>query len=171
MLTMDVPFNTKKLKFKIWNTAGQDEFRAVTRNIYHGTQVVFIFTVCAQFPKSLPPVSRYDDELEYYIGAVDENIGLKECALIFIINKSDCLDKAEYDDRKNEVIKIIKKHIPDFDGKVYLTSCETGENCEKVIQDGFEKGYNILARISPNPGSKVDIKEKRDDGDKKDGCC
>lgn len=65
MLTMDVPFNTKKLKFQIWDTAGQGEFRSVTQNIYHDTQVVFIFTVCAQFPKNLPPVSRYNDELEY----------------------------------------------------------------------------------------------------------
>lgn len=40
MLTMDVPFNTKKLKFQIWDTAGQDEMHKVTKNIYHGSQVV-----------------------------------------------------------------------------------------------------------------------------------
>lgn len=170
MLTMDVPFNTKKLKFQIWDTAGQDEFHSVTQSVYRDTQVVFIFTVCAQFPENLPPVSRYDTELEYYIDDVKSRFTDDEYALMFIINKSDLLDDAEYDKRKNEVIAKIKKHIPEFDGDVYFTSCHTGENCEKVIQDGFEKGYDIFNRISPKPGQKVDIKKKRDDDDK-DGCC
>ena len=174
MLTMNVPFNTRKLKFQIWDTAGQDEMHEVTKNIYHGSQVVFIFTVCAQFPETLPPVSRYDAELEYYIDAVNENIGLNECALVFIINKSDCLDEAEYDGRKEEVIKIIKKHIPDFNDIVYLTSCETGENCEKVIEVGFEKGYNIFEQ-QQSKNSNVIVIGDNNNGEgqnkKKNDCC
>ena len=62
-------------------------------------------------------------------------------SILFIINKSDLLDEAEYDERKNEVIAKIKKHIPDFDGDVYFASCENGENCEKVIQEANSIKY------------------------------
>lgn len=161
-------FNDKKAEFEISDPLESGMFNFMHRNMYRGSQVIFIVTVMATNPEDRNNICEYDDELEYYIEHTRNNLREGEYEFVFIINKCDLGDELEFNDRIEDVRRRIRKHIPDFNDTIYLTSAYTGENLLRPFEVGFEKGYHIIENSPESKTPSIDVNNNSDNGKK--GC-
>ena len=134
--TMGVEFRLKslildekhRLDLKIWDTCGEEKFRAITRQYYrdvNGVLLVFDLTNSLSF-----------DQLNSWLQDL-ENCGEKDLSIIIIGNKCDLTIKREVDASK------IKNFLKDKEDLLYSeTSALTGEGivdafktlCRKIME-------------------------------------
>lgn len=161
--TIGVEFGSKVLKCKsgvtvrlqVWDTAGQESFRSITRSYYRGAigaLLVYDITNANSF-ENLP--SWLKDSLD----ATNQNIGI-----VLVGNKSDL-------ETEREVNKEVAKNFAKENNLLFLeTSAKNGTNVEKIFQILSEQ---ILAKIDAgliDPDHELGIKrgkeitkEKEDD--------
>ncbi|KRX03111.1 P-loop containing nucleoside triphosphate hydrolase [Pseudocohnilembus persalinus] len=108
----------KNLKLALWDTAGQEKFRAVSRQYYRNANAAFI-VVSIEDPQAEKQISDWSREVHKYAGDV------KKCILI---NKSDLpQDKHAVDD---EMIENIKQ---EQECECYKVSAREGHNIQEAI--------------------------------------
>ncbi len=76
--------DNKKIKFTVWDTAGQDRFRTITSNYYRGSDGV-IFTYSISDRNSF-------NNMENWVNSVEENTGKQICKMI-LANKCDLSER------------------------------------------------------------------------------
>lgn len=160
--TIGVEFGSKVIKCKsgvtvrlqVWDTAGQESFRSITRSYYRGAigaLLVYDITNADSFD-NLP--SWLKDSLD----ATNQNIGL-----VLVGNKVDLEGERQVD--MNDAKEFAKEN-----NLLFLeTSAKNGQNIEKIFQILSEQ---ILAKIEAgliNPETELGIKKGRDNGVKKGG--
>ena len=153
--TIGVEFGSKVLKCKsgvtvrlqVWDTAGQESFRSITRSYYRGAigaLLVYDITNANSFD-SLP--SWLKDSLD----ATNHNIGL-----VLVGNKADL-------EAERQVDKETAKNFAKDNNLLFLeTSAKNGQNIEKIFQILSEQ---ILTKIETgliNPETELGIKKGRD---------
>ena len=175
--TMGVEFRLKslildekhRLDLKIWDTCGEEKFRAITRQYYrdvNGVLLVFDLTNSLSF-----------EQLNSWLQDL-ENCGEKDLSIIIIGNKCDLTLKREVDASK------IKNFLKDKDYLLYSeTSALTGEGivdafktlCRKIMEtnkmDNIDE-HNESLKHSRFEGIHRQIKTFKDKKDKnKEECC
>lgn len=153
--TIGVEFGSKVLKCKsgltvrlqVWDTAGQESFRSITRSYYRGAigaLLVYDITNSSSF-ENLPTWLK--DSLD----ATNQNIGL-----VLVGNKSDL-------ESERQVNKEVAKNFAKENNLLFLeTSAKSGTNIEKIFQILSEK---ILAKIETgliDPESELGIKKGKE---------
>ncbi len=153
--TIGVEFGSKLIKCKsgatvrlqVWDTAGQESFRSITRSYYRGAigaVLVYDVTNSSSF-ENLP--NWLKDSLE----ATNQNIGL-----VLVGNKSDLESQRQVDPNK-------AKQFAKENNLLFLeTSAKNGANIEKIFQILSEQ---ILAKIDAkviNPETELGIKKGRE---------
>jgi small GTP-binding protein len=143
-----VDTQTRHIELQLWDTAGQELFRCVTRGYYRNAAVaylVFDLTLRSSFVS-----------LEKWITDVKE-VGLPDLILVVLGNKSDCVEKRET--APEEIEAFVKKHGL----KYFEVSAKSGENVVQAftsvmgeIEERAEKGefrapVNSDAIISSKP--------------------
>lgn len=110
--------NNMVLKAKIWDTAGQEVFRAINKNYYKDARGVLIFVDLS--------VCMSKDTLEYWYGEFRDNTD-GEAEIFIVGNKSD-LPKEE----KN--VDILTDFSAEKKVPFYEVSAHTGSNVEMTMQ-------------------------------------
>ena len=104
--------------------------------------------------------------MEKWLSNIDEVANDKPCLLIG--NKSDMNDKREVS--KEEGMEFTKKFKKET--HFYETSCKTGENVEKAINDLVNQIYSkSLGNEQGKGGLQLEKDSKNDDKNKKRKCC
>ena len=164
----NVYIKNKSYRIQIWDTAGQENFRSITRAYYKNS-------VCAIIVYDISKRDSFN-HVENWIEDC-KNQSPKNIYMILVGNKSD-LDSREV--TKEEGQELANKYGLDF----YETSAKTGDNVEelffnsaceisKKLEQGFYDLENEACGIKqgiPKGGLKQihsDIKEN----DKKNSCC
>ena len=130
-----VVINQTPYKFIIWDTAGQEKYRSVTRSLYRNVDgIMFVYDVTSQ--------SSYS-ELKSWVKEVRDSIDIFDAEICFFLaNKSDI-------EGKNQKVPFNSlQSDPDFSEFEYKfkTSALTGEN----VNFAFEKlAHEIVKRSSP----------------------
>ena len=146
--------NGKNIKLQIWDTAGQDRFRAITKNYYkgaHGIILIYDVTNLQTFENVKIWVNQIREEANPHV-------------LIYLAgNKIDV-------DEKNKVVKTEegKKIAEEFNLPFYETSAKNGVNVNKVFEDIVEKIDEVYSKLEVPKG---DGKNKLYTGKTKKGCC
>lgn len=155
--TIGVEFGSKVIRCKsgvtvrlqVWDTAGQESFRSITRSYYRGAigaLLVYDITNSASF-ENLPTWLK--DSLD----ATNQNIGL-----VLVGNKVDL-------EGERQVDKNVAKEFSKENNLLFMeTSAKNGQNIEKIFQILSEQ---ILAKIEAgliNPETELGIKKGRDNG-------
>lgn len=155
--TIGVEFGSKVIRCKsgvtvrlqVWDTAGQESFRSITRSYYRGAigaLLVYDITNSASF-ENLPTWLK--DSLD----ATNQNIGL-----VLVGNKVDL-------EGDRQVDKNVAKEFSKENNLLFMeTSAKNGQNIEKIFQILSEQ---ILAKIEAgliNPETELGIKKGRDNG-------
>ena len=149
-----IKINGKNIKLQIWDTAGQEKYRALTRS----------FLIKAQGILALYDITNHTsfDNLQSWLTLIKEECYV-DIPVIIVGNKMDLEEKRIVD--KEEASEYAKKQNVEF----IETSSKTGENVEKTLYMLTEK---VLQKIeySSDFSFTLDsgtIKKKRN----KHSCC
>ena len=148
----------EEIEVKILDTAGQERFQSIAANyIKKADGIVFVYDITKAYTFT---------NLEKWLSNIDEVANDKPCLLIG--NKSDMNDKREVS--KEEGMEFTKKFKKET--HFYETSCKTGENVDKAINDLVNQIYSkSLGNEQGKCGLQLEKGSKNDDKNKKRKCC
>ncbi|CAD8084180.1 unnamed protein product [Paramecium sonneborni] len=125
----NIKINDKNIKMQVWDTAGQEAFKSITRSYYRGSiGGILVFDVTSR--QSFENVAKWNQEIQGY--ACDK------IEMTLVANKIDLDEKREV--HTDEGLAFAKKH-----GFTYFeTSAKTGENVNNVFES---MAQTIMKRI------------------------
>ena len=133
----------KKVKIQIWDTAGQDRFRSITRNYYKGANgIVLIFDVTNK--KSYENVKNWVKQIKEEVSS--------RVTIILVANKID-------DVNHRIVTKEEGEKIANECGLMFFEcSAKTGENIEHAFNELVKKTVENYSKVGQG-GEKLKKKE------------
>ena len=145
----------KNVKLQIWDTAGQDRFRAITKNYYKGANgIILIYDVTN--PQTF-------DNVKGWISQIREEAN--QNVLIYIVgNKIDMREERKIKTEDGE------KLAGDYGFPFVETSAKEGININETFEDLVEKIDSVYSKFETNNPGGIK-KNKLYKGKKKSGCC
>ena len=138
--------NGKKVKVQIWDTAGQDRYKSLTKNYYKNSNgIILVYSVVDK--KSF-------DEISNWIEDIREET--KDDIIIFLVG-----NKIDLNDKRVISINDAKKLAENYNIKYYETSAKTGNGIDILFNDLITHIYET--------NSKNIIKNDNDDVQNKKG--
>ncbi|CAD8050614.1 unnamed protein product [Paramecium sonneborni] len=115
----NLKINDKQIKLQVWDTAGQESFKSITRSYYRGSiGGILVFDVTSR--KSFENLQKWNQEIQGY--ACDK------IEMVIVGNKIDL-------DERREVKTEEAKNYAQKQGFTYFeTSAKTGENVDNVFE-------------------------------------
>jgi small GTP-binding protein len=120
----------KDFLFKVWDTAGQEKFRVMSRSYYqkaHG----MILTCAINNQESF-------NNIRVWLNNIKETVGVESIQLIIIANKCDL---------ENERVvsqEDIKEKAEELGIEYFETSAKTGKNVDEAFEAIFKKVYTSV---------------------------
>ena len=162
--TLGVEFMTKivqtekhRIQLQLWDTAGQELFRSVTRGYYRGSAgALLVFDLTNR--DSFENINRWLQDVK--------DVARSDVVTLLIGNKSDlCADKRQV--TKEEAEEFAKQHNMQY----FETSAKTGDEianainaCVAIIEKNVDDGSY---EVTPNTDN-VDFEQEEPE---KSGCC
>ena len=153
--------NNLNVSVKLWDTVGQERFKALTISFFRNAEgVVIAYDVTN---------SESFDNLKFWISSIKTNLFEKNIFIPIIIigNKIDLEDMR---DISKDVASAFAK---ENNFKYFETSAKTGEGVDEAFRDLVNQ---ILANSDKNEEATIErksvkIEEKKTEKQKKKGCC
>ena len=125
--------NGKSIKLQIWDTAGQDRFRAITKNYYKGSHgIILIYDVTSR---------RTFESIRNWVSQIREE-ATEKVTIYLVANKIDMDEDRKV--KKEEGEKLAKElGLPFME-----TSAKSGINVDKIFEDLIERIYKIYGDVS-----------------------
>ena len=133
-----IAFDNKQVKLQIWDTAGQDSFKSITRAYYRGSAAALI---CYDIT-----CKESFENLETWLDECKEN-GNPEMTLVLVGNKTDLEDQREVDTEEGR--SFAQKHDMVF----FETSAKTADRVATLFQKSAEKIYGKIEEGVIDPGN------------------
>ena len=153
--------NNKTVQVKIWDTVGQERFRALTPSFLRNAEgVVIVFDVTSQ---------ESFDNVKGWINSVKSNIGENVIPIIIVGNKIDM-------ENLREISKEDGNKIASENGfKYFETSAKTGKGVDEAFKELVNQILDIQdknddEKVDERPSVKIH-KDNNKDNQKKKGCC
>ena len=117
-----VSFNNKNYAYFIWDTAGQEAYRAINKIFIKDSKIIFlVFSIDSK--KSF-------EEIDFWINYVNEILGKGDHIIILIGNKSDLFLNQEVEDED------IKKKAEELKIRMKITSAlKDGEGFKNYLEE------------------------------------
>ena len=137
----------KEIKLQIWDTAGQDRFRSITKNYYKGSHgIILIYDVTSL---------KTFENVKSWVSQIHEEISDK--VVIYLV-----ANKIDMDDLRKVTKEEGKKLAEELDVPFVETSAKTGENIDYIFSDiseRIDKVFGNIQRVAHNktykaPGKK-----------------
>ena len=145
--------NGKNIKLQIWDTAGQDRFRAITKNYYkgaHGILLIYDVTSLQTYENVKNWITQIREEASPHI-------------VIYIIgNKIDMVEERKIKTEEG------KQLANEFHLQFFETSAKTGQNVNETFDSLVNKIDDVYTKLDEvgNGGNKLGAGKKR-----RMGCC
>ena len=147
--------NGEEIKVKIYDTAGQERFKSITTNyIKKANGILLVYDITVE--KSFQNVQRWYENL------ISDSINLP---VVIMGNKSDLQEERVVTTEEGK--EFAAKH--EIENHFYETSCQSGENIEKGVNDLVQQIYEKYGNKQQN--SNIEIKIEKNEKDKKDKKC
>ena len=155
----NVKYQGKEVQLKFWDTAGQEQFNAISTMYYQGAVgalLVYDVSIFETFNK-----------VKSWVKTLQEAVG-KDIIFVIAGNKYDLVGKMD-------------EHMPEIDSycsqekcKHFFTSAKTGYGLDNtfstLIQSVLDK-VKPTGAVSGRKGKKLKVEEVKEDKQKKKGCC
>ena len=146
--------NGKHIKLQIWDTAGQDRFRAITKNYYKGANgIILIYDVTN--------IQSFEN-VKNWIAQIKEEANPN--AIIYLAGNKIDVNESE----KAVKTEDGKKIADELTIKFYETSAKNGINVNEIFEDLVEKIDEIYTKIGV---PKAEVKNKLYKKKKKKSFC
>ena len=122
--TANLEIKNKNIRIQIWDTAGQEKYKAITKNLFlkvMGAIIIFDITNEKSF-----------NNLKNWVQMIKDECG-PHMTIIIVGNKNDLIEQRKINEE--EVIAYANKQKLDY----IETSCKTGENVKKAVTILCEK--------------------------------
>ena len=128
--------NNKEVKIQIWDTAGQDRFRAITKNYYKGSHgIILIYDITNR---------RTFENVQQWISQIREETS-QNVVIYLIGNKIDMKEERKVSTEEG-------KKLADELGLPFMeTSAKEGININEVFDDIVERVDKVFGNISTAP--------------------
>ena len=139
------------VKIQIWDTAGQDRFRSITKNYYKGAHgIILIYDITSR---------KTYENIKNWVTQIKEEVSDK-VNIILVGNKID--------DEKNRKVSTEEgeKMAKEIGFYFYETSAKTGINIDSTFNDLVKKTVESFSKTNVK-GDKLNTKK----GGSKRGCC
>ena len=141
----------KMVKIQIWDTAGQDRFRSITKNYYKGAHgIILLYDVTSL---------KTFENVKNWVSQIKEEVSDK-VIIILVGNKIDNVQNRKVTTEEGE--KMAKECGIEF----FETSAKSGENIDNTFNHLVKKTVEIYSKID-GKGDKLTNKK----AGKKKGCC
>ena len=125
LLTIGIDFKIKvieiegkSIKLQIWDTAGQDRFRTITKTYYKGSHgVILVYDVCDE---------RSFGNVKNWVNQIEQNAKSSICKVL-VGNKCDKAERVITEEQG-------RKLAEEYNMKFYETSAKTGQNVEETFR-------------------------------------
>ena len=137
--------NGKSVKVQIWDTAGQDRFKSITKNYYkgaHGIMLIYDVTTRKSF-----------DNVRNWIDTIKEEVSDK-VNIILVGNKIDNNDNRQVTTEEGQEI------ANEYKLPFYETSAKTGDNIDKAFNDLITRVVDVFGKYEEK-GQKLGNKKKK----------
>ena len=129
----------ERLKLQIWDTAGQEKFRALGRNFYKDAYII-----CIVF--DITNKQSFENVKEVWYPEI-QNYGEKNNILSIVGNKFDLYEDEEVNEKE------IKFFAEQIGGKYFLVSAKNGK--------GIDEMFKTLAKMYLSPNFRNKLNESR----------
>ena len=151
-------FGGKCLKFEIWDTAGQEKYRALTKIFYKDAAVaILVYDITKR--------NTFEEVQNYWYNQIKE-CAPKNIVLGIAANKSDLYDNEQVTEDE------ARKFAEEIGAVFKLTSASLNTGIEELFKavgcKVLDPNYNINGSSTPNQKIVLDNKAG---GKKKKGCC
>ena len=134
--TKDEIINNKKVRIKIWDTAGQEKFQSLTKGFFRNAQgIMIVFDVSN--------IETYDN-IKYWSQSIKTHMGseIEKIPVIIIGNKMDLKERKI---NKNDA----EAYCTELGYPYFETSAKTGENVDNTIK------YLVVQVLKKNKKNKL----------------
>ena len=147
--------NGKSIRLQIWDTAGQDRFRSLTKNLYKGASgIILIYDISNR---------KTFDNVKSWIESIKEEVSSK-VLIVLVGNKIDKIEEREVKKVEGEDLAEELK-LP-----FYECSALTGENINNAFLGLARKLVETKEKVE-NRGEKLTKVPVKDTNNKKKPCC
>lgn len=116
LVTVNTP--ESKIRFQLWDTAGDEKYRSIVPMFYRGSQAAVVVY-------SVDDRSTFDD-IDYFVDSLKSNLDISAVALYLVANKVDLTARAVSPLEGEERAKAI--------GAAFMeVSAKTGENIQELV--------------------------------------
>ena len=122
--TSSIEIKNKKIRVQLWDTAGQEKYKAITKNLFLKVQAALIVYDITN--------EETFNNLKTWVRSIKEECG-KQIQMLIIGNKNDLNEERVVD--KNIAMEYAKEEKIDY----LETSSKTGDNIQKAISLLCEK--------------------------------
>ena len=142
----------KSIRLQIWDTAGQDRFRSITKNLYKGAAgIMLIYDITNR---------NTFDNVKKCVNSIKEEVTSK-VVIILVGNKIDLDKKRQVQTDEGEQI------AEEFDMPFFECSALTGENINSALETLAKKLVEVKAKAKQHGEQ---LKQNKVGGEKK-SCC
>ena len=142
--------NGKMVKIQVWDTAGQDRFRSITKNYYKGAHgIILIYDVTEQ--KSF-------DNVKNWMAQIKEEVS-ERVSIVLVGNKIDDEDNRKISTEQGESM------AKEYEIMFFECSAKTGQNIDEIFNNLVKK---VVENFSKSSDSGQKLKNKKKKGK---GCC
>ena len=142
----------KSIRLQIWDTAGQDRFRSITKNLYKGAAgIMLIYDITNR---------NTFDNVKKWVNSIKEEVTSK-VVIILVGNKIDLDKKRQVQTDEGEQI------AEEFDMPFFECSALTGENINLAFETLAKKLVEVKAKAKQHGEQ---LKQNKVRGEKK-SCC
>ena len=142
----------KSIRLQIWDTAGQDRFRSITKNLYKGAAgIMLIYDITNR---------NTFDNVKKWVNSIKEEVTSK-VVIILVGNKIDLEKKRQVQTDEGEQI------AEEFDMPFFECSALTGENINSAFETLAKKLVEVKAKAKQN-GEQL---KQNKVGSEKKSCC
>jgi small GTP-binding protein len=142
--------NGKMVKIQVWDTAGQDRFRSITKNYYKGAHgIILIYDVTEQ--KSF-------DNVKNWMAQIKEEVS-ERVSIVLVGNKIDDEDNRKISTEQGESM------AKDYEIMFFECSAKTGQNIDEIFNNLVKK---VVENFSKSSDSGQKLKNKKKKGKR---CC
>ena len=154
-----IELNNKTIKIQIWDTAGQEQFQAITRTYYKGAiGALLVYDITRR--DTFTHVTKWLEEVK--------SNSSKHICVILIGNKKDLEDKRQVTYEEGE-------SFARENGLMFLeTSAKTAFNVVEAFNLSAQASLNNIEKTGVDPTenkNKMKIENKPQEPVKKGGCC